>query len=300
MKKLTVSIGIPAYNEEGNIKQLITSLLCQKNNLYTLDKIIVVSDASTDNTDIFVQSIDSSKIQLLRNNKRIGQAMSQQRIFSTSKSDVLVLLNADVLPANSYFIEKIISPFINSGQIGIVGAKVIPLKSNTFIESIINYSIQLKQSIFESINSGDTIYLCHGRARAFSKKIIKVFKWNPIFNEDAYSYLECKRLGFLFHYESSAEVNYRSPKNPYDHFKQSKRFFLAYKELNNIYPEALLRKEYSIPFIAISHIIPLVVSKPILAIGYIFLLISSVIYKLLSPNDSIYYLPSISSKKLNL
>ena len=49
-KKLTVTIGIPAYNEEANVRNLLVSLLAQKETNFKLQEIIVVSDGSTDKT----------------------------------------------------------------------------------------------------------------------------------------------------------------------------------------------------------------------------------------------------------
>jgi len=55
MKKLiTVSIGIPAYNEEANIGKLLSSLIKQKEAGFIIKEIIVVSDQSTDKTDEIV------------------------------------------------------------------------------------------------------------------------------------------------------------------------------------------------------------------------------------------------------
>ena len=49
MKKLRISIGIPAYNEGGNIARLLRSVLGQKKR-ELIDEIIVISDGSSDNT----------------------------------------------------------------------------------------------------------------------------------------------------------------------------------------------------------------------------------------------------------
>ena len=54
-KKLTVTIGIPAYNEEKNIGRLLRALLRQKTNGLSIKKIIVISDASTDKTSQIVR-----------------------------------------------------------------------------------------------------------------------------------------------------------------------------------------------------------------------------------------------------
>ena len=67
MKKLTVTIGIPAYNEEKNIGRLLKSLSNQKGDDFTLNEIVVLSDGSTDMTNEIVhsQSKLNRKVKLL-------------------------------------------------------------------------------------------------------------------------------------------------------------------------------------------------------------------------------------------
>ena len=62
MKQLRVTIGIPAYNEENNIIPLLTSLVNQKTSQVVVEKIIVMSDGSSDNT--------VGSVKLLKNKKR--------------------------------------------------------------------------------------------------------------------------------------------------------------------------------------------------------------------------------------
>ena len=52
---LTLTVGIPAYNEEANIIQLIDDILKQEYDGLELMKVIVSSDASTDSTDELVR-----------------------------------------------------------------------------------------------------------------------------------------------------------------------------------------------------------------------------------------------------
>ena len=48
--KPTVTVGISAYNEEHAFPALLESLLKQSQTSFVFEKIIVVSDGSTDNT----------------------------------------------------------------------------------------------------------------------------------------------------------------------------------------------------------------------------------------------------------
>ena len=78
-EKVSVTIGIPAYNEEANIGHLLKSLIKQKEEDFKIDKIIVSSDGSTDRTIEIVKSFKDSRIKLLDNKKRRGQASRQNQ-----------------------------------------------------------------------------------------------------------------------------------------------------------------------------------------------------------------------------
>ncbi len=235
MSKLSVSIGIPAYNEGKNIKDLILSLLDQRCSNFILKEIIIISDLSSDNTEAEVKSIKNSRIKLFRNKKRLGQALGQNKILKSFAGDVLVLINADVLPKNKFLLEELIAPFYSQKYLGIVGGKVTPVKSESFLENIINVSVLMKTELYKKINHGRNIYLCHGRIRALSRNFAKSFKWKGVLSEDSFSYISCVQKGFTFLYEPKAEVLYRSPQSLNDHLKQSARFFQGKRELEAIF-----------------------------------------------------------------
>lgn len=231
-KKLTLTIGIPAYNEEGNIGTLIRSLLNQNCSKFILERILIVSDASTDRTDAIVKEFKNKKVNLVRNYKRKGVVYSQNIILGNVKSDILVLINADVTIRDSKCINKLVEPFLDSPDIGIVGAKVIPLPAENWFSAILNHSHTIKQYIYENLDKDkNTIYLCHGRARAFSKKCYKNFRFLPFLAEDAYSYLRIQELNLKFVFEPRAKVFFKSPANLKDHLGQSVRFIESKKQI---------------------------------------------------------------------
>src|SRR4051812_15636411 len=61
----TVSIVVPAYNEEGQIRQTIEALINQE---YPADRrqILILSDSSTDRTDDIVREYAGQGVELLR------------------------------------------------------------------------------------------------------------------------------------------------------------------------------------------------------------------------------------------
>lgn len=300
-RKLTVTIGIPAYNEEANIKNLLLSLVAQKNMNFALKEIIVVSDKSTDNTVSEIKSVKNNKIKLIENKKRLGQVGGQNKIIKIFSGDILILLNADVLPANATFISMLVSTLESNSSIGMVGPKIIPLKGQTFFENILNYSIQLKDEIFENVNNGNNLYLCRGAARAFKKEFAKTIRWKDSLSEDAFSYLSCISKGYQFKYDPRAILYIKSPDNFKDHLSQSARFSQGPKIMSRYLNNELVQKEYAIPKKNALVITALyLLRNPFLFMCYITTLLLVKIYPKKGDFAKSMWVPSASSKVLRI
>lgn len=301
MKKINVTIAIPAYNEEENIKNLLQSLLAQKTNNYFLKEIIVVSDASTDNTEVEILSLKNPKIKLIKHTIRKGQAFSQNEILKAFNSDVLVLLNADILPVKNTFIDTIINPFLTQTNVGITGGSIVPLPAKNYFEKIINFSVDMKKSLYNKINEGNNVYNCHGRVRAFSKKFADEFKWLPVITEDAFSYLLCIQKGYKFIYIPKAEVYYSSPNNLKDHISQSARFLQSQKDLEKYIKQSIIKKAYEIPLVTrLSTGAEWLLKNPHMFISYTSILIIAKIISWKFFKNSLTWTPSASSKRLKV
>ena len=166
-KRPTLTIGIPAYNEEKNIVRLLTDLLHNRQSTYRLEKIIVISDGSTDATPRLVNKFANENVLLVHTPKRYGQAYAQNLIIKRTSSDYLLLLNADVRIKDADFIDATLMPFRSSLNVGLVSARVIPLPATTFIEKTINWSHMVKTSMYEKICIR---FICVMDGREFSPK----------------------------------------------------------------------------------------------------------------------------------
>lgn len=249
MKKITkpsITVGIPAFNEQANINYLLKELLSQKTNNIDLKNIIVNSDGSTDNTAKEVRKVKNKKIILINNSQRKGRTFRQEQIMKKATSDVLVLIDADIQIKDKYFLEKISKPVIQR-KADLTSAKVEELESENFLERILETSMKLKKYIFENINNGNNLYTCHGRARAFSKKLYKAIKFKNAVAEDAYSYLYCITKGMKYVYVGSTEVFYKLPTDFKDHQKQSIRFIKSQNDLSKNFGNKVVKENYNIP-----------------------------------------------------
>ena len=295
--KPTVTIGIPAYNEAQNIKRLLTSVLSQELRTVSVEQIIVVSDCSTDETVAEVHSVDDPRIICFPNPARLGTALSQNRILDANTSDILILLNADVAIPNN-FIEQISQPILQQ-QADLVGARIQPLPHQNFFEKIINFSVNQKNNLYESLDSGNNLYTCCGRGRTFSKNLAKNLRWPKLTSEDSFSYLFCVQNGFKYAYAREATVYFRSPANFKDHLKQSARFLNSQKEMTRFFLKTLVNKEYSIPKRdLLTNLIQSLTKNPLNTLLYLIVL---VLVKL-TPNNPQYLNPtwtaSSSSKQV--
>ncbi len=105
----------------------------------------------------------------------------------------------------------------------------------------------MKQYMYKKINSGNNVYLCHGIARAFTKKFFQNLSWAENCPEDAYSYFACISQGFKFIYAGDASVYFRSPQNFWEHASQSTRFLAGIRRLKELFDPAFIEYEYRIP-----------------------------------------------------
>src|SRR3989344_6113228 len=274
MKK-SVSIGIPAFNEGDNIKKLLSSILAQKQDNFSIKEIVVISDGSTDETDKRVLEMRNKIIKLIRNDKRIGQVLTQNKIVEKLTGDILVLLNGDVIINDRSFIQKLIEPILNNEKVGIVSPAIIPVASRNFFEKIINFSVDFKTKMYESWKNGSNVYLCHGRSRAFSRGFIKDFVWKGVLSEDAYAYLLCLKRGFKFVYQPKTQVYYKSPANFSEHKTQSSRFLNSISEFLPYFQKQFLKNEYGIPrSIILKYIVLSLLNNPFYLIAYTVILLT--------------------------
>lgn len=299
MAKITVAVGIPALNEAANIAFLLKRLLGQKIRHLELQKIIVVSDYSTDDTLKVAKSVKDSRIEVLSNTKRLGQNGSQNIILERCTQDIVVLLNADVLPDSNNFLWQIVQPIIINKDVHLVGAQTIPVVPKTSIEKILFASHMWKNKISRLWNKGDNVLSCRGQARALSKDLYQRLRWPQDVPEDAYSYFLCMKLGLTFVFNPKAQVLFRLPQNLQDHIKQSHRYYLGQERLKNYFGDTIIQSSYSVPHsIFVRTFITTFFEYPLYLLSYVFLMlyIGKCIPKHVS--DASAFDMAVSSKKL--
>lgn len=299
MKTTHITIGIPAYNEGRNIDRLLLSL--EKQYLWgmTLDAILVVSDGSTDDTIERIKSVKNKLIRYVHRSHRLGVNATLNEIFSLSKSEVLVLLNADIDIANRALLHELVHPFRHNHNLGIVGANVLPLKPKRYFERMLAASHMFKKRLYDRINGGNNIYNCHGRGRALGHAFYASLCIPENIPEDAYSYMACISEGFSFYYQKDAVVRFRSPKNFADHTKQSVRFSQGKNSLELYFNSVSIHDAYAIPTaLLLRTVLRFSIKCPVLMILYIIIQAYIAVWHNKTIVNQTLFEPAYSSKGL--
>lgn len=246
MKKLTVTIGIPAYNEEVNIGHLLGELGRQHSPYLTIKKIIVASDGSNDTTVSVAQKSKVANLEVIANRQRAGLVAILNQIIDRTNTDILILFNADILLADTSYLEKLVAPILtNSAEM--TASFIKPLPAQGFFEHVLFVSNQVKNILFQNFKGGNNVYTCYGPAQAFAKKFYRKLTFTHDDGEDMYAFFKCLRLGFRFRHIPESVTYYRLPTTLSDHLKQSIRYQGAQKDMFKMFPPILVTRELYIP-----------------------------------------------------
>ena len=119
LKRLpTISIMIPAYNEEQSLSECIDSALNIDYPKNLLD-IVLINDCSTDRTrEIGESYVQRGLIRMINNERNMGKAHSLNKAMKTIKSELIVCLDSDsvVTPGS---LKKMV-PLTYDPKIGVV------------------------------------------------------------------------------------------------------------------------------------------------------------------------------------
>src|SRR5262245_9487013 len=130
-----VSVVIPTYNRAGFLKTAITSALAQTLQNF---EIIVVDDASQDDTEKILRQFQDSRIRLIRHKTNQGVAAARNTGVVNSKGKFIAFLDDD----DQWFpqkLEKQLRVLEKNPTVGVVytGSFAVDASSNQIIKQLI-------------------------------------------------------------------------------------------------------------------------------------------------------------------
>ena len=261
--KKRVTVGIPSYNEEINISNLLRSIVelnklenqSEPNNDnsygkkaysnsskrdrisptedFTISEIIV-SDDSSDNTCRIVETIaaenPSLSIKLLHHDSRRGVPAAWNEIFKKAIGEIIVLYDADIIIDNSTTANLVRSI---ADSIGLCASNSTPLVLKG--SAISRASVFIAEWLRWVRKSGLSQYTVMGRALSILSHVAKriTIPENVIAID---LYLQCKvlELGFKVIYNDQALVYFRTPDNMKDFSSQIIRATNGHKQIRHL------------------------------------------------------------------
>src|SRR5690606_37191594 len=105
-KPMSVSVIIPAYNEEKTVANVVGVV----KSLNYVDEIIVVNDGSLDSTE---QKALEAGATVLNHTKNRGKGAAIKTGFKNSKGDIVLFLDADLHKLVPKQVDEMIKPILN-------------------------------------------------------------------------------------------------------------------------------------------------------------------------------------------
>jgi cellulose synthase/poly-beta-1,6-N-acetylglucosamine synthase-like glycosyltransferase len=257
MNKISLTVGIAAYNAEKNIERLTQTLLTQKEDGYTLKNIIVHSDKSTYKTIEILKTLKNKRLFIKNSPERLGFAGVVKNLISKNTSDLLLVLNDDIIIKDQLFLAKLVLSYQRNNNIGLLCANPVPLKSTKFISEAVRSGYKVYKKLGDNINHGNNIFTVDGKALFLSKEFMRNINFpkdlSKMATVDKYLYLLCKKMKFSYCYAKDSIMYFKCPSSVNDFVKwqirnhQTNNHFM-FKEFPN-----LAEKEYRIPQIKFQY-----------------------------------------------
>lgn len=137
---LSVSICVPAYNEESNMRDILVALINQKTRRIFINKIIIICSGCTDDTEQIVRKYSDldKRVVLLTEKIRRGKSAAINEFLKIVDDPVVVVESADTIPHRNT-IENLCRPFLIDKSIGMTGGAPMPVNDpDTFLGYIIH------------------------------------------------------------------------------------------------------------------------------------------------------------------
>ena len=233
----SLSIIIPAYNEEKVIERTIRSVLESK---YPKKQIIIIDNASTDNTRKILEKY-SDKIKIVKEPKK-GKAYAINSGIRVSNSEIIIVMDADTIVTKDAF-QNIVIPFYKNPKMGGVSGNVKIINPNSNFHTkmqLLEYALasQISKAAQDTQNA---VAIVSGAFGAFRKKAIaetRAFS-NDTLTEDLDATVTILKNGYNTTIKNDAIAYTEAPESFSDLVKQRVRWSRGMLQGHGKHPDML-------------------------------------------------------------
>ena len=218
----SVSIIISAYNEEKTIEETIENKLSLNYPKERLE-VIVISDSSTDQTDILVKKYEGQGIRLLRQEPRLGKTAALNMAVPAAKGEIIIFSDANSKYEHEA-IRKLVRNF-NDPAVGYVTGKMIYVNPDgTIIGDGCTAYMRYENFLREMETNIGSIVGVDGAIDAIKKELYRPMNLDQL--PDFVLPLKVIEQGYRVVYEPEAIVKEPSLKTSSDEYKMRVRVSL--------------------------------------------------------------------------
>ena len=163
----TISVIVPARNEEANIRQLLQALQDQTYQKQLFD-VIVIDDHSEDRTAEIVKEFPS--IKLLSLNNDVTNSYKKKAIeagIAAAAGELIVTTDADCLPPTEWL--QMIAAFEEQNQSAFIAAPVVINCNSSIVQVFQSMDFMVLQGITGAVVHSNKLSMCNGANLAYKK-----------------------------------------------------------------------------------------------------------------------------------
>ena len=229
-----VTIGIPSYNEEGNLKKLLKSIISSKVSGINIENVII-SDDSTDSTarlvEDFIQRNRALNITFYHHDIRRGTAAAWNEIFDSALGSLILLFDADVI-IDRNCISELVGSLISNDHVGLCATNQILIDSKGISGKACAFIMEWLRKLRKH---GLSKYTVMGRGLCIRSSVAKSIKIpENIIAVDLYLQCAVIKKQFEVIYNDKAKVYFKPPTNLREFSSQVIRASNGHKQVKNL------------------------------------------------------------------
>lgn len=264
---MKVSIVVCAYNEEKSVGLLLENLACQRVPSWIEEReIIVVASGCTDATVEVVKRYLGGKpeITLVEETQRLGKASALNKAFAVSRGDYIVLVPADVCPAENALFGLLV-PFKDRRVSAVSGRPMQDPRASAkgLMGYLANMTYRLWSRLMKKLNETGQANHCSGELMAI-RKDVKTAIPKECAADDSYMAIMARKKGTIA-YASKAVGHNLMPSNIVDYVNQRRRWLFGHfqtKKVTGEFPSVLDTLVFSRPGIVLQVLVEEVAERP--------------------------------------
>lgn len=241
-KNYSISVIIPAYNEEKSIKKSIKSVLAQ-DYPRELFELIVVNDGSTDNTKKICEAYERRGLLKLINKNNGGKAEAVNTGLKSAKNELIYILDADSFADKKSF-KSLIGYFNNEKVAAVTSSMKVTSKKNFFekiqwVEYLFSIFMRKIMSLF------NCIYVTPGPGSIYRKRVLlEVGGFNSeTLTEDMEVAFNIQNHDYVIENSLNSIVLTNTPSKLKDLVKQRRRWYTGFIEDSYSYKNLYFNKK---------------------------------------------------------